>query len=178
MHELERICHKLAAPTEQQFYVLYALCTVTVIVAIPLFNEKLNDSFKKTIHVVLVCVCAPFPVFWVTSPGDTGILDWMCHALLGVSVGIIYGVYRDSMKMPEDRGQYSYIIKYFELDLNEDIVPKIGRMIFMTGFVIVTGTVISWWEYFYKFIVLVVFAASVFLVRYENDLKSEAKKIK
>jgi cbb3-type cytochrome oxidase subunit 3 len=177
MHELERVCHMLAAPTQQQYYVLYALCGVTLIAAAPLFNEKLNHSFKKTIHVVLINICAPVPMFWVTSPGDTGILDWMFHALFGVSLAIIYGVYRDRMKMPEDRGQYSYIINYFELDLNEDIVPKIGRMIIMTFFVIVTGTVISWWEYFYKFIVLLVFAASVFLV-YENDLKSEDKKIK
>jgi hypothetical protein len=101
----------------------------------------------------------------------------MFHALFGVSLAIIYGVYHDRMKMPEDRGQYSYIINYFELDLNEDIVPKIGRMIIMTFFVIVTGTVISWWEYFYKFIVLLVFATSVFLV-YENDLKSKYAKIK
>jgi hypothetical protein len=174
MHELERICDKLAAPTEQQFYVLYALCTVTVIVAIPLFNEKLNDSFKKTIHVVLINICAPFPVCWVTSPGDTGFIDWICHALFFVSGAIIYGVCRDLMKMPEDMGQYGYIIKYFELDLNEDIVPKIGRMIIMTIFVIITGYLISWVGYYYKYIVLASIFLAGFLVWYEN----EAKKIK
>jgi hypothetical protein len=171
MHELERVCHKLAAPTEQQFYVLYALCTVTLIVAAPLFNEKLNDSFKKTIHVVLIIICAPFPVFWVTSPGDTGFIDWICHAVFFLSVAIIYSVWRDLMKMPEDMGQYGYIIKYFELDLNEDIVPKIGRMIIMTIFVIITGYLISWWEYLYKFIVLASIFFAGFLVRYENETK-------
>jgi len=170
MHELERICHKLAAPTEQQFYVLYALCTVTVIVAIPLFNEKLNDSFKKTIHVVLINICAPFPIFWVTSPGDTGILDWICHALFFVNVAIIC-VCRDLIMMPEDMGQYGYIIKYFELDLNEDIVPKIGRMLVMTFFVIITGYLISWVGHYYRFIVLASFFLAGGLVWYKNKTK-------
>jgi cbb3-type cytochrome oxidase subunit 3 len=171
MHELERVCHKLAAPTQQQYYVLYALCFATFIAAARLFNEKLNHNFKKTIHVVLINICAPIPMFWVTSPGNTGIIDWMFHALFGVSLAIIYGVYRDRMKMPEDRGQYSYIINYFELDLNEDIVPKIGRMLLMTFFVIGTGRLISWWEYFYKLIVMASCLLSLFLVWCENETK-------
>jgi hypothetical protein len=140
-------------------------------VAAPLFNEKLNHSFKKTIHVVLINICAPFPVFWVTSPGDTGFIDWICHALFFLSGAIIYSVYRDLMKMPEDKGQYGYIIKYFELDLNEDIVPKIGRMLVMTIFVIITGYLISWVGYYYKFIVLASFFLAGFLVWYENETK-------
>ena len=182
MEDIAQVLRELSSPTEIQYNVLFGLCFITVCVLATLHDVELSHECKKTVHAVFVLVCCPVPYFWVTTTGmdhtswfdfwsGTTVWDWFFHVLFIVSSAvIIYTCHTHLERVPDDNRIMDYLIDYLTLNPDDNMKDKFMSMLCMTLFVIITGSVISYFIVWYKPIVAFMSIASALVLVFVHGL--------
>jgi hypothetical protein len=182
MEDIAQVLRELSSPTEIQYNVLFALCLLTAGVLATLHDVELSQECKKTLHAVFIILCCPVPFFWVTTTGmdhtswfdfwsGTTVWDWFFHVLFMVNSGVmIYTCHTHLEKIDDDNRIKDYLIDYLTLNPDDNMMDKFISMLCMTVFVIITGSVISSFIWWYKPIVAFMSIASALVLVFVHGL--------
>jgi len=189
MEDIAQVLRELSSPTEIQYNVLFALCLLTAGVLATLHDVELSHECKKTLHAVFIILCCPVAIFWVTTTGmdhtswfdfwsGTTVWDWFFHVLFISSSAVIIDTCHTHLEtVPDDNRIRDYLIRirdylidYLTLNPDENMKDKFMSMLCMTVFVIITGSVISYFIVWYKPIVAFMSIASILVLVFVHGL--------
>ena len=159
MKELRLIFKDMSSPEDHEYMFLSGLCVVTFLACAWLHDVELSDDCKKVVNLVLMFICFPAPIFWVTTTSvdttawynfwsDTTLTKWVFHVFCFGSAGVLaYTAYEYPTKIPDNYHPINLLSDYITMDPKQGVCIKFINMLPVFVCVVVMGYLSLMYEY-------------------------------